>query len=146
MASREVETMTRRIIVLARGGLTTRTIASLGMPRGRRPRRRLTRRAGGPYHPSRPDHRAGLPLEAARRTSEMTSARRTVVFFPEGAFGPTNNCIGIAEHLQRLGHRAVFVVEESFAGTLAARGFEERTMRLQPPPDVPEEPGQFWKD
>ncbi|HET7094391.1 MAG TPA: glycosyl transferase, partial [Thermomicrobiales bacterium] len=76
----------------------------------------------------------------------MESAQRTVVFFPEGAFGPTNNCIGIAEHLQRLGHRAVFVVEESFAGTLAARGFEERTMRLQPPPDVPEEPGQFWKD
>ncbi|HET7094214.1 MAG TPA: nucleotide disphospho-sugar-binding domain-containing protein, partial [Thermomicrobiales bacterium] len=62
------------------------------------------------------------------------------------AFGPTNNCIGIAEDLQRLGHRAVFVVEESFAGTLAARGFDERTMRLQPPPDVPEEPGQFWKD
>jgi MGT family glycosyltransferase len=37
-------------------------------------------------------------------------------------------------------------VEESFAGTLEAQGFEERTMRLAPPPEVPEEPGQFWKD
>jgi MGT family glycosyltransferase len=40
----------------------------------------------------------------------------------------------------------VFVVEESFAGTLEARGFEEALVRLTPPSDVPEEPGQFWKD
>jgi MGT family glycosyltransferase len=72
--------------------------------------------------------------------------RKTVVFFPEGAFGPTNNCVGIGEVLRRRGHRVVFVVEESFAGTLEEKGFEERLMRLAPPPEVPEEPGQFWKD
>ncbi len=71
---------------------------------------------------------------------------RTVVFFPEGAFGPTNNCVGIGNVLHQRGHRVVFVVEESFAGTLEAKGFEERLMRLQAPPEVPEEPGQFWKD
>ena len=71
---------------------------------------------------------------------------KTIVFFPEGAFGPTNNCIGIGEVLKRRGHRVVFVIEESFAGTLEEKGFEERLMRLAPPPDVPEEPGQFWKD
>jgi MGT family glycosyltransferase len=71
---------------------------------------------------------------------------RTVVFFPEGAFGPTNNCVGIGDVLRRRGHRVVFIVEESFAGTLEARGFEERLMRLGPPPAEPEEPGQFWKD
>jgi MGT family glycosyltransferase len=70
----------------------------------------------------------------------------TVVFFPEGAFGPTNNCIGIGDVLRRRGHRVVFVVEESFAGTLEAKGFEERLMRLAPAPAQPEEPGQFWKD
>jgi MGT family glycosyltransferase len=48
--------------------------------------------------------------------------------------------------LRRRGHRIVFIVEESFAGTLEAKGFEERTMRLAPPPSEPEEPGQFWKD
>jgi MGT family glycosyltransferase len=71
---------------------------------------------------------------------------RTIVFFPEGAFGPTNNCVGIAEVLRERGHRAVFVVEESFAGTLEEKGFEERLMRLGPPPEQEEEPGQFWKD
>jgi UDP:flavonoid glycosyltransferase YjiC (YdhE family) len=40
----------------------------------------------------------------------------------------------------------VFVIEESFAGTLEAKGFEEQLMRLGPAPETPEEPGQFWKD
>jgi len=70
----------------------------------------------------------------------------TIVFFPEGAFGPTNNCVGIGHVLQRRGHRVVFIVEESFAGTLEAQGFEERRMRLAPPPAEPEVPGQFWID
>ena len=68
------------------------------------------------------------------------------MFFPEGAFGPTNNCVGIGAVLRGRGHRVVFVIEESFAGTLEAKGFEERLMRLKPRPEVPEEPGQFWKD
>jgi hypothetical protein len=71
---------------------------------------------------------------------------RTVVFFPEGAYAPTNNCVGIGDLLRRAGHRVVFVIEESFAGTLQAKGFEERLMRLGPKPEVEEEPGQFWKD
>jgi MGT family glycosyltransferase len=71
---------------------------------------------------------------------------KTIVFFPEGAFGPTNNCVGIGDLLRQRGHRVLFVVEESFAGTLEAKGFEERLMRLAPAPEVEEEPGQFWKD
>ena len=70
----------------------------------------------------------------------------TIAFFPEGAYGPTNNCVGIGDVLRRRGHRVVFIVEESFAGTLEAQGFEERLMRLAPPPETPEVPGQFWKD
>ena len=73
-------------------------------------------------------------------------AGRTIVFFPEGAFGPTNNCVGIGNVLRSRGHRVVFIVEESFAGRLEAQGFEERLMRLGPPPEVPEIPGQFWID
>jgi MGT family glycosyltransferase len=71
---------------------------------------------------------------------------KTVVFFPEGAFGPTNNCVGIGEQLKARGHRVVFIIEESFEGTLATRGFEEALMRLGPRPEVEEAPGQFWKD
>ena len=74
------------------------------------------------------------------------SDRRTVVFFPEGAYGPTNNCVGIGQVLKRRGARVVFVVEESFAGTLEAQGFEEALMRLKPASEVEEAPGQFWKD
>ena len=70
----------------------------------------------------------------------------TVVFFPEGAYGPTNNCVGIGHVLRRRGHRVVFVIEESFEGALAEKGFEERLMRLSPPSDEEEVPGQFWKD
>ena len=73
---------------------------------------------------------------------------KTFIFFPEGAFGPTNNCVGIGDVLRRRGHRVVFIIEESFAGTLEEKGFEERLMRLQPASEgeAEEDPGQFWKD
>ncbi len=76
----------------------------------------------------------------------MSGTGPTVVFFPEGAFGPTNNCVGIGDVLRRRGARVVFVIEESFKGTLKAKGFEEALMRLKPQPAVEEAPGQFWKD
>ncbi|HEX7950794.1 MAG TPA: nucleotide disphospho-sugar-binding domain-containing protein [Candidatus Limnocylindrales bacterium] len=76
----------------------------------------------------------------------MTDAGRTIVFFPEGAHGPTNNCVGIGDVLRRRGHRVVFIVEESFKGRLEEKGFEERLMRLGPPPEHEEVPGQFWID
>jgi MGT family glycosyltransferase len=71
---------------------------------------------------------------------------KTVVFFPEGAYGPTNNCVGIGDALRRRGHRVVFIAEESFAGTLEEKGFEEQLMRLTAPSEDEEDPGQFWKD
>ena len=96
------------------------------------------------------DRRAGAgghrPAPAFSFSAEGSVSGKTVVFFPEGAFGPTNNCVGIGEQLLARGHRVVFIIEESFAGTLAARGFEEALMRLGPPPEVEEAPGQFWKD
>jgi MGT family glycosyltransferase len=76
----------------------------------------------------------------------LAASGATIVFFPEGAFGPTNNCVGIGDVLRARGHRVVFILEESFAGTLEAQGFEERLMRLTPPPETEEVPGQFWKD
>jgi MGT family glycosyltransferase len=70
----------------------------------------------------------------------------TVIFFPESAFGPTNNCVGIADVMRRRGWRVVFIAEESFAGTFVEKGFEERLMRLGPAPEQEEDAGQFWKD
>lgn len=34
----------------------------------------------------------------------------------------------------------------AFAGTLETQGFEGRLMRLTPPPESEEVPGQFWKE
>jgi MGT family glycosyltransferase len=76
----------------------------------------------------------------------VTARPATIVLFPESAYGPTNNCIGIGDVLRRRGHRVVFVIEQSFEGALAEKGFEERLMRLTPPAEQDEDPGQFWKD
>ncbi len=71
---------------------------------------------------------------------------KTVAFFPESAYGPTNNCVGIADVLRRRGWRVVFIAEASFEGTLEEKGFEERLVHLAEPSDADEDPGQFWKD
>ena len=69
----------------------------------------------------------------------------TIVFFPARAFGPMTNSVGIGDALRRRGHRVVFVVEESFAGTLEERGFEEHLVRLAPRGPEGEAPGQLWE-
>lgn len=71
---------------------------------------------------------------------------KTVAFFPESAYGPTNNCVGIADVLRRRGWRVVFIAETSFKGTLEEKGFEERLVDLAEPATGEEDPGQFWKD
>jgi MGT family glycosyltransferase len=76
----------------------------------------------------------------------------TVLFFPESAHGPTNQCIGLGDVLRRRGHRVVFAAEASWAGKLAALGFEEHLVDLAAPGPAPEpgapEPdaGAFWTD
>ncbi|MFN8519762.1 MAG: glycosyltransferase [Chloroflexota bacterium] len=72
----------------------------------------------------------------------------TILFMPESAYGPTNNCVGIGKRLLDRGHRVVFAAEASWAGRLAPMGFVEDLVDLAPPPedDVPQDAGQFWKD
>ncbi|WP_063736224.1 glycosyltransferase [Streptomyces sp. RTd22] len=70
----------------------------------------------------------------------------TILFAPESAYGPTNNCVGIGDVLRRRGHRVVFAAEASWKGRLAPLGFEEDLVDLAPPPGKPQEAGQFWKD
>ncbi len=72
----------------------------------------------------------------------------TVLFMPESAYGPTNNCIGIGDVLRRRGHRVVFAAEASWKGKLTPLGFEEDLVDLAPPPEdgAAQDAGQFWKD
>jgi MGT family glycosyltransferase len=74
------------------------------------------------------------------------SAPLTVVFMPESAYGPTNNCIGIGKLLERRGHRVVFAAEASWKGRLEPLGFEEDLVDLAPPGDGEQDAGQFWTD
>ncbi|MEU4829248.1 glycosyltransferase [Streptosporangium sp. NPDC023615] len=70
----------------------------------------------------------------------------TILFMPESAYGPTNNCIGIGDILRRRGHRVVFAAEASWKGKLEALGFEEDLVDLAPPSEEEQDAGQFWKD
>ena len=68
--------------------------------------------------------------------------RLTVLFLPESAYGPTNQCIGLGHLLLGRGHRVVFASESSWAGRLSPLGFEERLVDLAAPtPTRPPTPG-----
>jgi MGT family glycosyltransferase len=73
---------------------------------------------------------------------------RTVLFMPESAYGPTNNCVGIGDVLRGRGHRVVFAAEASWKGKLTPLGFEEDLVDLAPPAEGAgeQDAGQFWKD
>lgn len=72
----------------------------------------------------------------------------TILFMPESAYGPTNNCIGIGAVLRERGHRVVFAAEASWAGKLSPLGFEEDLVNLAPPAadGAVADAGQFWTD
>ena len=51
----------------------------------------------------------------------------TVVLIPEGAFGPTNNCVGIGDVLRARGHRVVAArLHANHPGTVTAADLIER--------------------
>jgi UDP:flavonoid glycosyltransferase YjiC (YdhE family) len=78
----------------------------------------------------------------------MAEDRLTIMFMPESAYGPTNNCVGIGKLLEQRGHRVVFAAEASWKGRLEPLGFEEDLVNLAPPPedDAEQDAGQFWTD
>ena len=76
----------------------------------------------------------------------MADERLTIVFMPESAYGPTNNCVGIGKVLERRGHRVVFAAEASWKGRLEPLGFEEDLVDLAPPAEGEQDAGQFWTD
>ena len=73
----------------------------------------------------------------------------TIMFWPESAYGPTNQCIGLAAILRDRGHTIVFAAESSWAGKLAPLGFVEELVDLaEPAPatDGEQDAGKFWTD
>jgi MGT family glycosyltransferase len=72
----------------------------------------------------------------------------TIMFWPESAYGPTNQCIGLADILRGRGHTIVFAAESSWAGKLAPLGFIEELVDLAEPVEDAdaEDAGKFWTD
>jgi MGT family glycosyltransferase len=70
----------------------------------------------------------------------------TIMFWPESAYGPTNQCIGLAAILRERGHTIVFAAESSWAGKLTPFGFIEELVDLAEPVDDAgaEDAGAFW--
>src|SRR6266566_2476369 len=86
---------------------------------------------------------------AFKGRSTMPQWPLTILFMPESAYGPTNNCIGIGDVLRRRGHRVVFAAEASWKGRPEPLGFEEDLVDLAPPATgtaADQGAGQFWKD
>ncbi|MES2050087.1 MAG: glycosyltransferase [Pseudomonadota bacterium] len=74
----------------------------------------------------------------------MASAKK-IAFFPEAAYGPALNSIGIAQAVTRLGHQAVFLSDPGFVGLYQDYGFEAHPVNLSAPMP-PEEMAKFWED
>ena len=71
--------------------------------------------------------------------------QKTIAFFPEGAFGPALNSVGIAQACQAMGHRCVFLRDPGFAGVFSGYGFEEVEVNLSEPME-PEAMAKYWSD
>ena len=47
---------------------------------------------------------------------------RTIAFFPEAAFGPALNSVGVAQACEQLGHTAVFLTDPGMSGVYQEYG------------------------
>lgn len=70
---------------------------------------------------------------------------KTFAFFPEAAFGPALNSVGIAQAVEARGHRAVFLSDPGFVPVYEGYGFEAHPVALSEPME-PEVMAKFWTD
>jgi MGT family glycosyltransferase len=70
---------------------------------------------------------------------------KTIAFFPEAAYGPALNSVGIAQAVTALGHRAVFLSDPGFLDVYRGYGFEAHPVNLSEPLP-PEQMAKFWED
>lgn len=72
-------------------------------------------------------------------------AQKTFAFFPEAAFGPALNSVGIAQAVTAMGHKAVFLSDPGFVSVYEGYGFEAHPVALSEPMP-PEQMAKFWED
>ncbi|HTQ70243.1 MAG TPA: glycosyltransferase [Acidocella sp.] len=69
---------------------------------------------------------------------------RTIAFFPEAAFGPALNSVGIAQAVAALGHKPVFLSDPGFVSIYEGYGFEAHPVNLSAPMP-PAQMAKFWE-
>ena len=72
-------------------------------------------------------------------------AQKTLAIFPEAAFGPALNSVGIAQAVTARGHRAVFLSDPGFVPVYEGYGFEAQSVALSAPMPA-EELAKFWEN
>jgi len=73
------------------------------------------------------------------------TALKTIAFFPEAAYGPALNSVGIAQACQKLGHKTVFLTAPDMAGTYSGYGFDEHIVNMAKRMPA-EEVAQYWQN
>jgi MGT family glycosyltransferase len=71
--------------------------------------------------------------------------QKTFAFFPEAAFGPALNSVGIAQAVTAMGHKAVFLSDPGFVEVYEGYGFEAHPVALSEPMP-PEQMAKFWEE
>ena len=88
------------------------------------------------------------PKKAPRKAAPRKAAKKTkkvIALFPEAAFGPALNSVGIGQALEKLGHKVVFLSDPGFLDIYKGYGFEAHPVNLSEPLP-PEQMAKFWVD
>jgi len=90
--------------------------------------------------------KVGKPSKAGKKPlARKTGKKKVIALFPEAAFGPALNSVGIGQALRRLGHKVVFLSDPGFLDVYKGYGFEALPVNLSAPLP-PEEMAKFWVD
>jgi MGT family glycosyltransferase len=83
--------------------------------------------------------------KSKRKNARTKKPAKLIAFFPEAAFGPALNSVGIAQAVEKLGHKAVFLSDPGFLNVYQGYGFEAYPVNLSEPMP-PDEMAKFWTD
>ena len=81
----------------------------------------------------------------AKKPIAGKKAKKVIALFPEAAFGPALNSVGIGQALKKLGHKVVFLSDPGFLDVYKGYGFEAHAVNLSEPMPA-EEMAKFWVD
>jgi UDP:flavonoid glycosyltransferase YjiC (YdhE family) len=79
------------------------------------------------------------------QTCSKEAQKKVIALFPEAAFGPALNSVGIGQALEKLGHKVVFLSDPGFLDVYKGYGFEAYPVNLSEPLP-PEQMAKFWVD